>query len=248
MALIELRNVRKSYADLVVLANIDLDVAAHQVVSLIGASGSGKSTLLRCVNGLEDIQGGTVSIDGDVVSGPGVDKVRLRRQVGMVFQSFNLFPHMSVLANCTVAPVTTRQFSKAEAVERAREMLRRVGLADKANAYPDQLSGGQQQRVAIARTMVMQPRVLLLDEITSALDPELVVEVLDLVRELAGNGMTMLLTTHEMNFARDISDQVCFLSNGQIIERGSPEQIFNAPQQPETQAFLRRVIQAGRMG
>ena len=196
---------------------------------------------------MEDIQQGQIRFDGEVISGLGIDHVALRRRIGMVFQSYNLFPHMSVLDNCTVAPVTTDSCSRAEAEARALAMLERVGMRDKAKSFPDQLSGGQQQRVAIARTMIMQPEVLLLDEITSALDPELVMEVLDLVRDLAKQGMTMLLTTHEMSFAREISDKVCFLYAGRILEEGPPEQVFGAPREAATQSFLRRVTAAGRL-
>ncbi|GAA2212562.1 amino acid ABC transporter ATP-binding protein [Nonomuraea monospora] len=244
---IELRGVTKSYGDHPVLRGIDLDVAAHEVISLIGASGCGKSTLLRCVNGLERIDGGEIAVDGDVVSGPGVDLVRLRRQVGMVFQSYNLFPHMTVLQNAVLAPVKTGLCSKEEAEERAMAMLGRVGLAGKAGSYPDQMSGGQQQRAAIARTMLMSPRILLLDEITSALDPELVIEVLNIVQDLAESGMTMLLTTHEMGFAREISGRVCFLHGGGILEQGPPAQIFDDPAEERTRDFLRKVSQAGRL-
>lgn len=245
--LIELKGIGKSYGKLRVIDGIDLDIPRHSVVSLIGASGSGKSTLLRCLNGLEDIQQGQIRFDGEVISGLGIDHVALRRRIGMVFQSYNLFPHMSVLDNCTVAPVTTHSCSRTEAEARALTMLERVGMRDKAKAFPDQLSGGQQQRVAIARTMIMQPEALLLDEITSALDPELVMEVLDLVRDLAKQGMTMLLTTHEMNFAREISDKVCFLHAGRILEEGPPEQVFGSPREAATQSFLRRVTAAGRL-
>ncbi|GAA4973269.1 polar amino acid transport system ATP-binding protein [Nonomuraea thailandensis] len=245
--LIELRGVTKSYGDHTVLRGIDLEVAAHEVISLIGASGCGKSTLLRCVNGLETIDGGEIAVDGDVVSGPGVDLVRLRRQVGMVFQSYNLFPHMTVLQNAVLAPVKTGLCSKEEAEERAMAMLGRVGLADRAGSYPDQMSGGQQQRAAIARTMLMSPRILLLDEITSALDPELVIEVLNIVQDLAESGMTMLLTTHEMGFAREISGRVCFLHGGGILEQGPPAQIFDDPAEQRTRDFLRKVSLAGRL-
>ncbi len=244
---LELKGIGKSYDTVRVIDGVDLEIPLHAVVCLIGASGSGKSTLLRCLNGLEEIQEGEITLDGEVISGSGVNHVALRRRIGMVFQSYNLFPHMSVLRNCTVAPVTTGACGEAEAEERALAMLERVGMREKASAFPDQLSGGQQQRVAIARTMIMQPQVLLLDEITSALDPELVIEVLDLVRELAKQGMTMLLTTHEMSFAREISDKVCFLSKGRILEEGPPEQIFGAPREAATQAFLRRVTAAGRL-
>jgi polar amino acid transport system ATP-binding protein len=244
---IELKGIGKSYEKFRVIDGIDLDIARHSVVSLIGASGSGKSTLLRCLNGLEAIQEGEIRLDGEVISGLGIDHVALRRRIGMVFQSYNLFPHMSVLGNCIVAPVTVGSCSREEAEARALAMLERVGMRDKAKAFPDQLSGGQQQRVAIARTMIMQPDVLLLDEITSALDPELVMEVLDLVRDLAKQGMTMLLTTHEMSFAREISDKVCFLYAGRILEEGPPEEVFAAPREAATQSFLRRVTAAGRL-
>jgi len=245
--LIEFQDVRKRYGKHEVLHGIDLSVPEGAVVSLIGASGSGKSTLLRCTNGLEAIQGGQILIDGDQVSGEGVDLVALRRKVGMVFQSFNLFPHMSVLQNCMVAPVNTGRASKSQAKEQALEMLHRVGLADQAGKYPDALSGGQQQRVAIARTMLMHPKVLLLDEITSALDPELVNEVLDLVRDLASAGMTMILTTHEMAFARETSSKVCFLSEGRILEQGTPDDIFGSPETPALKSFIGRLASAGRL-
>ncbi|MEU7000720.1 amino acid ABC transporter ATP-binding protein [Nonomuraea sp. NPDC046570] len=245
-AYVELEQVTKSYGDHKVLDRVDLSVGRHEVVTLIGASGSGKSTLLRCVNGLEAIQGGRISLNGDVISGEGVDLVRLRRRVGIVFQSFNLFPHMSVLRNCTLTPIRAKVANKAQAEADARVMLARVGLKDKVDAYPDQLSGGQQQRVAIARAMLMRPEVLLLDEITSALDPELVIEVLNLVRELAGDGITMMMTTHEMSFAREISSSICFLHKGTILEQGRPEEIFDAPRSPELKTFLRKIHEAGR--
>jgi polar amino acid transport system ATP-binding protein len=247
MAFLDIKGVAKSYGHTPVLRGIDLSVDQHQVVCLIGASGSGKSTLLRCINGLETIEAGQIWLDGDVVSGEGVDLDRLRRDVGIVFQSFNLFPHMSVLDNITLAPRKIRNTPKAQAEARGMELLQRVGLAEKATAYPDQLSGGQQQRVAIVRAMAMDPRVLLLDEITSALDPELVAEVLDIVRELAAEGLTMLLATHEMSFANEVADTVCFLDQGVILEQGPPEQIFQAPEQERTRAFLDRVIRAGRL-
>jgi len=237
---LSIENATKRYGEREVLTDITLSVERHKVVSLIGASGSGKSTLLRCINGLEEIQNGRITIDGDQISGLGVDLVRLRRRVGMIFQSYNLFPHMTVLRNCTASPVETGLYSKAEAQERSLEMLKRVGLVEKANAYPDQLSGGQQQRVAIARAMLMNPEILLLDEVTAALDPELVAEVLELIRELATRGMTMLLTTHEMAFARELSDTVCFLMGGHIHEMGPPEQIFGDPKMEATRNFLRR--------
>jgi polar amino acid transport system ATP-binding protein len=247
VAFLDIKGVTKSYGQTPVLRGIDLSVEQHQVVCLIGASGSGKSTLLRCVNGLEPIEAGDIWLDGDVVSGEGVDLDRLRRDVGIVFQSFNLFPHMSVLENVTLAPRKIRGTAREQARERGLELLRRVGLAEKADSYPDQLSGGQQQRVAIVRAMAMEPRVLLLDEITSALDPELVAEVLDIVRELADDGLTMLLATHEMSFANEVADTVCFLDQGVILEQGPPEQIFRAPEQERTRAFLDRVIRAGRL-
>jgi len=247
MSFLEIKGVTKSYGPTPVLRGIDLSVEQHQVVCLIGASGSGKSTLLRCVNGLESIDDGEIWLDGDVVSGEGVDVDKLRRDVGIVFQSFNLFPHMTVLENVVLAPRKIRRQSAEESRARAMELLRRVGLADKADSYPDQLSGGQQQRVAIIRAMAMHPRVLLLDEITSALDPELVAEVLDIVRELAHDGLTMLLATHEMSFAREVANTVCFLDAGVILEQGPPEQIFTDPVQERTRAFLQRVIRAGRL-
>jgi polar amino acid transport system ATP-binding protein len=247
MALLELVGVHKRYGDVEVLRGIDLAVDRHEVVCLIGASGSGKSTLLRCVNALEDIQAGEIRLDGDVVSGEGVDVNALRRHIGIVFQSFNLFPNMTVLRNVSVAPQMLLGLSRKEASERAMELLGRIGLADKADNHPDQLSGGQQQRVAIVRALAMETRILLLDEITSALDPELVSEVLTLVRDLAVDGMTMMLATHEMGFAREVAHRVCFLHDGQILEQGPPEEIFSAPRNERTQAFLRRVIEAGRL-
>jgi polar amino acid transport system ATP-binding protein len=247
MSFLEIKGLRKSYGALEVLRGIDLDVEQHQVICLIGASGCGKSTLLRCVNALESIDEGQIRLDGEVVSGEGTDVDRLRRDVGIVFQSFNLFPHMSVLDNVTLAPRRIHRLSREEAQTQALQLLERVGLAGKAGAYPDQLSGGQQQRVAIVRALAMNPRVLLLDEITSALDPELVAEVLGIVRDLAAGGQTMLLATHEMSFAREVANTVCFLHEGVILEQGPPEQIFGAPTEPRTQAFLRRIIEAGRL-
>ncbi|GAA2839450.1 amino acid ABC transporter ATP-binding protein (PAAT family) [Leucobacter komagatae] len=243
---IELSEVVKRYGENEVLKGINLEVDRHEVVTLIGASGSGKSTMLRCVNGLETIQGGQIALEGDVISGEGVDLVALRRKVGMVFQSYNLFPHLTVLQNCTLSPVRAKVMGKRVAEQAARDMLARVGLKDKADAYPTQLSGGQQQRVAIARAMLMRPRLMLLDEITSALDPELVVEVLNLVRELATDGMTMMMTTHEMPFAREISSKICFLHQGRILEQGPPAAIFGNPQTPELIAFLSKLHEAGR--
>ncbi|GAA3482878.1 amino acid ABC transporter ATP-binding protein [Streptomyces yanii] len=247
MAFIEIDGVHKSYGQTTVLRGIDLTVAQHQVVTLIGASGSGKSTLLRCINGLEEISGGEIRVGGDVASGRGTDVDRLRRDVGMVFQHFNLFPHMSVVRNVALAPMQVRGIPRVEAEEQARALLARVGLADKADSMPDRLSGGQQQRVAIVRALATGPRALLLDEITSALDPELVAEVLAIVRELAEGGMTMLLATHEMGFAREVSNKVCFLHQGVLLEEGPPEQIFGDPQQERTRAFLRRIVEAGRL-
>jgi polar amino acid transport system ATP-binding protein len=247
MAFIELSGIEKSYSNHQVLKGIDLDVEKHQVVTLIGASGSGKSTLLRCINALETIDSGTVSVDGDVVSGPGVDLDRLRRKVGMVFQSFNLFPHMTVEDNIAVGPVRLLGEDREAALRRARELLERVNLDHRARYYPDQLSGGQQQRVAIVRAIAMRPEALLLDEITSALDPELVAEVLNIVRDLARDGMTMILATHEMQFAREVSDVVVFLEQGKLLEKGPPEQIFGEPKEERTRAFLRQIVEAGRL-
>jgi len=242
-----LRSVFKAFGDTTVLDGIDLDVAEGDVITLIGASGSGKSTLLRCVNLLEPIDDGEIFLDGVDIAEPGLDPDPIRRRIGMIFQSFNLFPHMSVTDNVAVGPRKVLGVSKSEARRAGLELLTRLGLADRADAYPDQLSGGQQQRVAIARSLAMNPEVMLLDEITSALDPELVGEVLDVIRDLKRNGMTMLFATHEMAFAREISDRVCFLHRGRILEEGPPAQIFESPSEPRTQAFLQRVIDAGRM-
>ena len=248
MSFIEIRNVVKKYDDTVtVLKGINLSVEEHQVVCLIGPSGCGKSTLLRCINGLEEITDGEIRINDDRVSGAGVDVNRLRRDVGIVFQSFNLFPHMTVLDNITLAPRQVLKLSKRDAEARGMELLKRVKLEQKAKSFPDQLSGGQQQRVAIARALAMEPMVMLLDEITSALDPELVAEVLDLVRELASEGMTMLLATHEMGFAREVSSKVAFLFEGVVHEEGSPERIFGDPLEERTRGFLKKIIEAGRM-
>jgi polar amino acid transport system ATP-binding protein len=244
---LQLAGVAKRFGHTEVLRGVDLEVGEHEVVSLIGASGSGKSTLLRCVNALEPIEAGTISLQGQLVSGPRVDLDRHRRAVGIVFQAFNLFPHMTVLRNITLAPRQVLRLSRRQAEERADALLERVGLASKRSDYPDSLSGGQQQRVAIVRALAMQPRLLLLDEVTSALDPELVAEVLNIIRELAHEGMTMLLATHEMSFAREVSSRVCFLDAGVICEQGEPEQIFTEPANPRTQAFLKRIIAAGRL-
>jgi polar amino acid transport system ATP-binding protein len=240
-------DVYKSFGPNLVLSGINLEVAAHEVVCLIGASGSGKSTLLRCINLLEPIDSGRISLLGERVTGPGIDANQVRRHVGIVFQSYNLFPHMTVLRNVTLAPTKALRMPKAQAEDAAKELLARFGLADKQGEYPDRLSGGQQQRVAIVRALAMQPQVMLLDEVTSALDPELVAEVLDVIRELAAGGMTMLIATHEMGFARDIANRVCFLEEGVIIESASPAELFTDPKDERTRRFLRRIVDAGRM-
>jgi polar amino acid transport system ATP-binding protein len=247
MAFLELEDVHKYFGANHVLRGVDLDVDEHDVVCLIGTSGSGKSTLLRCINALEEIEEGAIRIDGEQASGRGVDLDGLRQDVGIVFQSFNLFPHMTVLENVTLAPRKVLRLPRNEAADRAHRLLSRIGLDEKADDYPDRLSGGQQQRVAIVRALAMQPRLLLLDEITSALDPELVSEVLNIVRELAAEGMTMLLATHEMSFAREVSSKVCFLDAGVICEEGPPEQIFGEPKNDRTRSFLKRIIEAGRL-
>ena len=247
MAFLELRGVEKRFGDNQVLDGIDLSVGEHELVSLIGASGCGKSTLLRCVNALEPIQAGTISLQGRLVSGKGLNVDAHRRDVGIVFQSFNLFPHMTVLQNITLAPRQVLGLNRQQAEERADALLNRVGLQEKRKQYPDSLSGGQQQRVAIVRALAMRPKLLLLDEITSALDPELVAEVLNIVRELASEGMTMLLATHEMAFAREVSSKVCFLDAGIICEEGPPDQIFGEPRNERTRTFLKRIIEAGRL-
>ena len=244
---VTLENVRKSFGDLEVLHGIDLVVDLHQVVCLIGASGSGKSTLLRCVNLLEEVDEGTIVVDGQTITEEKVDVNALRQKIGIVFQAYNLFPHMTVMQNVTLAPIKARGISKKEARLRARELLDRIGLLDKANEYPDRLSGGQQQRVAIARALAMNPNLMLLDEITSALDPQLVGEVLGLVSELAGMGMTMIIATHEMSFAREVASKICFLDAGVILEEGTPDQIFSSPREERTREFLQRVIEAGRL-
>ena len=246
-AKISLRGVHKSFGANSVLNGIDLDIAEGTVVSLIGPSGSGKSTLLRCINLLEPIDDGEIFLDDIDISIPGFDANPVRRRIGMVFQNFNLFPHMSVQDNITLSPIRTLGVNKAVARAKAAELLERFGLADKYNAFPDQLSGGQQQRVAIVRALAIEPEVLLLDEITSSLDPELVGEVLDVVRELKTSGMTLVLATHEMGFARDISDLVCVLDGGHIIEQGAPSQVFSAPTSERAQQFLERIIRAGRL-
>ena len=247
MSALELRDVHKSFGRVEVLKGIDLELAEHEVVCLIGASGSGKSTLLRCVNLLEPVDAGRIVVEGAEVTARGVDVNVIRRGIGLVFQAYNLFPHMSVLDNVTLAPRKVLRLSKADAEARGLELLDRFGLADKRDDYPDRLSGGQQQRVAIVRALAMRPQLMLLDEVTSALDPELVAEVLAVIRELAGLGMTMLIATHEMSFARDIADRVVFLDEGVILEEGPPDQIFSRPREERTQQFLQRIIEAGRL-
>ncbi|WP_395662356.1 amino acid ABC transporter ATP-binding protein [Aestuariivirga sp.] len=247
MAFLEIIDVQKEFGPVRVLRGVNLSVKEHEVVCLIGPSGCGKSTLLRCINGLEEIQGGEIRLMDDRVSGPGVDVNTLRRNVGIVFQSFNLFPHMSVIENVTLAPIKVLKLPRAEAEARAMALLTRIGLEAKAREYPDRLSGGQQQRVAIVRALAMEPKVMLLDEITSALDPELVSEVLGIVRDLASQGMTMLLATHEMGFAREVASKVCFLYEGVVHEEGPPEQLFGHPREERTRAFLKRIIEAGRL-
>jgi polar amino acid transport system ATP-binding protein len=244
---IRIQDLHKSFGANEVLKGINLSVATHEVICLIGASGSGKSTLLRCINLLEPIDSGRISVLGRQVTGLNVDQNQVRRQVGIVFQSFNLFPHMTVLRNVTLAPTKALRIPRAEAQAQARELLDRFGLADKQDEYPDRLSGGQQQRVAIVRALAMHPQIMLLDEVTSALDPELVAEVLDVIRELAEGGMTMLIATHEMGFARDIANRVCFLEGGQIVEEAPPAELFTQPKDERTQRFLRRIIDAGRL-
>jgi len=242
-----LEGVRKSFGRLEVLKGIDLAVAEHEVVCLIGASGSGKSTLLRCVNLLERIDAGRIAVHGEEITARGVDVNRIRRRIGIVFQAFNLFPHMTVLENITLAPRKALGLSRRQAAQEAVALLERFGLADKRDEYPDRLSGGQQQRVAIVRALAMKPDIMLLDEVTSALDPELVGEVLNVIRELAQAGMTMVIATHEMGFAREIADRVCFLDAGVILEQGPPERIFTTPREPRTHQFLQRIVEAGRL-
>jgi polar amino acid transport system ATP-binding protein len=246
-AALELRQVSKSYGSNDVLRGIDLAVDPHEVICLIGASGSGKSTLLRCVNLLEPVTAGSILLAGQEITAPGVNADLVRRHIGIVFQSFNLFPHMTVLRNITLGPVKGQKIPRAEADQLARDLLARFGLADRAGEYPDRLSGGQQQRVAMIRALAMSPRLMLFDEVTSALDPDLVAEVLDVIRELASGGMTMVLATHEMGFARDVASRVAFLADGEIVEIAPPAELFGRPQQERTQRFLRRVTDAGRL-
>jgi polar amino acid transport system ATP-binding protein len=240
-AVVEVRGVTKAYGDVPVLRGVDLELHEHKAIALIGASGSGKSTLLRCVDLLEEIDDGDVFLDGEVITDPAVDPVAVRRRLGMVFQAFNLFPHLSVLDNVALGPVRAHGVARAEAEAHGRELLARFGLAGREHDRPERLSGGQQQRVAIARALATRPRALLLDEVTSALDPELVGEVLAVVRELKEEGMTMLIATHEMAFARDVADEVCFLHQGVILERGAPSELLESPSTPEAQRFLSRL-------
>jgi polar amino acid transport system ATP-binding protein len=244
---LRVENVHKSFGDHEVLRGIDLEVGEHEVVCLIGASGSGKSTLLRCVNLLEPLNAGRIWLGDEEITRRGVDVNAVRRRIGIVFQAFNLFPHMTVLRNVTLAPRDVLKLSRAEAEARAVELLSRFGLESRRDDYPDRLSGGQQQRVAIVRALAMRPQLMLLDEVTSALDPELVAEVLNVIRELAAGGMTMVIATHEMGFARDIANRVCFLEDGLILEEAPPEEIFSSPKEPRTQQFLERIIEAGRL-
>jgi len=246
-AALQIEGLHKSFGATEVLRGIDLELAEHEVVCLIGASGSGKSTLLRCVNLLEPIDAGRIVLRGEEITTRTVDVNEVRRGIGIVFQAFNLFPHMSVLDNITLGPRKALRLSTTEAERRADELLRRFGLADKREEYPDRLSGGQQQRVAIVRALAMQPGLMLLDEVTSALDPELVAEVLAVIRELATEGMTMLIATHEMSFARDVANRICFLDAGRILEEGTPAEIFGSPREPRTQQFLQRIVEAGRL-
>ena len=247
MNVLEVKNLRKCFEDNIVLNNLSLTVPDHTATVLIGASGSGKSTLLRCINLLDTIDDGSIYLDGKEISDPEINVDEVRKNLGMVFQSFNLFPHMSVLDNITLSPIRVHKVSKAQARDEAMTLLRRFDLADKADQYPDRLSGGQQQRVAIIRSIAVKPRLLLLDEVTSALDPVLVNEVLSIVRDLKADGMAMVLATHEMGFATQVADEVCFLKDGNIIERGPASQVISAPQEAETKDFLRRVHEAGRL-
>ncbi|MFF8599504.1 amino acid ABC transporter ATP-binding protein [Streptomyces sp. NPDC015232] len=244
---LRLESVRKTYGRTVVLRDVDLTVPPHTVTVLIGASGSGKSTLLRCANLLEEIDDGAIFLDGEEITDPRADADAVRRRIGVVFQAYNLFPHMSVLDNVTLAPRRVHRTARREAEDHARELLARLGLADKAGEYPDRLSGGQQQRVAIVRALANRPRLLLLDEVTAALDPELVGEVLNVVRDLKQDGMTMVVATHEMGFAREVADQVCFLADGVVLERGTPAEVFGAPAHERTRRFLGRIVEAGRL-
>ncbi len=244
---VEISGLRKSFGPNLVLGGVDLAVDSHEVICLIGASGSGKSTLLRCINLLEPIDGGHIRLLGQDITVPGIDPNLVRRQIGIVFQSFNLFPHMNVLRNVTLAPMKVLKMTAVQAKTEALGLLDRFGLAEKASEFPDRLSGGQQQRVAIVRALAMQPQIMLLDEVTSALDPELVAEVLDVIGELASGGMTMLIATHEMGFAREIANRVCFLEEGRIIEDAPPAELFTDPKDERTRRFLRRIVEAKRL-
>jgi polar amino acid transport system ATP-binding protein len=246
-AKLELRNVRKAFDDKVVLRDVDLTVAHHDVVCLIGSSGSGKSTMLKAINLLVPIDDGEILLDGTDISAPGVNPNEVRETMGIVFQAFNLFPHMKVIDNITLSPRMVHGIPRAQAEEQARHLLDRFGLADKIDEYPDRLSGGEQQRVAVIRALATQPDLMLFDEVTSALDPELVAEVLNVIRGLKDQGMTMVVATHEMGFARDVADRVCFLDQGRILEQGPPQEIFSAPREERTQQFLQRIIDAGRL-
>jgi len=246
-AKVEVRSVVKSFDDKVVLRDVDLVVQPHEVVCLIGSSGSGKSTMLKCINLLVEIDDGQIMLDGEEITDPSVNPNDIRQRMGIVFQAFNLFPHMNVLDNITLSPIKVHGVRKDEAVERARGLLEQFGLLDKIEEYPDRLSGGQQQRVAVVRALATQPELMLFDEVTSALDPELVAEVLGVIRGLKEEGMTMIIATHEMGFARDVADQVCFLDNGVILEKGEPGKIFSEPEQPRTRQFLQRIVEAGRL-
>ncbi|MFC6154579.1 amino acid ABC transporter ATP-binding protein [Nocardioides yefusunii] len=243
--LLQVRGLRKTYRDRVVLDDVDLDVSAGDVVCLIGASGSGKSTLLRCLNLLEQVDDGTIHLEGAEITDPHVDARAVKARIGTVFQAYNLFPHLSVIDNVTLAPRRVHGIAKKDAEAQARDLLARFGLADKADAHPDQLSGGQQQRVALVRALATRPTLLLLDEITAALDPQLVGDVLRAVRELAAQGTTMVLATHEMDFAREVATKVCFLEAGRVLEQGPPSQIFTAPREDRTREFLARVLERG---
>ena len=245
--LVRVRGLRKAYGGNVVLDHLDLDVAAHHCIALIGASGSGKSTLLRCIDLLEEVDDGTIELDGRDITDPRVDGDDVRSRIGIVFQAYNLFPHLRVLDNITLAPRRVHGVPAEQAEAEAVAMLKRVGLADKARAWPDELSGGQQQRVAVARALVTKPVLMLLDEVTSALDPELVGEVLAMLRDVKDDGMTMLVATHEMGFARDVADEVCFLDGGRVLEKGPADQVLGEPREPRTRQFLHRIIEAGRL-
>lgn len=247
MSKLSIRNLRKTFGDKTVLRDVDLEVATHDVVCLIGSSGSGKSTLLKCINLLVPIDSGEILLDGLDIAAPGVNPNRVRQSMGIVFQAFNLFPHMRVIDNITLGPRKVHGVPRDQAEERAQELLARFDLADKARAYPGLLSGGEQQRVAIVRSLITDPEVMLLDEVTSALDPELVAEVLNVIRDLKAGGMTMVIATHEMGFARDVADRVCFLDGGAILEQAPPRELFGNPRMPRTQQFLQRIIDAGRL-